>query len=283
MPIVSLFCDIDDFFLDAEKQMVSQVSDSDKPEKRGHQCTLHMSEVLTILVHFHQSGYRSFKQYYQKHVCRYLRWAFPKLVSYNRFVELTSEAFPLLSEYLQVRFGKCDGISFIDSTAITVCRNQRIQRHRVFAKEAGHGKNAFGWFYGFKLHLIINTAGELLSAELTAANTDDRRCVEKLTGSVFGKLYGDKGYISERLSEALVSEGIFLVSKVRKNMPSQELSDFDVLMLKKRMFIESVIQQWKHQSQLEHTRHRSFVNFQVNVFSALIAYTYQAKKPSMNL
>ena len=238
---------------------------------------------MTILVNFHHGGYRSFKHYYQKHVCRYLRWAFPKLVRYNRFVELTSEAFELVSEYLRLRFGKCNGISFIDSISLAVCRNRRAQRHHVFAQEAGHGKNAFGWFYSFKLHLIVNTAGELLSAEITAANTDDRSCVEKLTQSVFGKIYGDKGYISQRLSETLKTQGVFLVSKVRKNMVSQDLSDFDARMLKKRMCFESVIDQLKHQSQLEHTRHRSFVNFQVNVFSASIAYTYQAKKPSVNL
>ena len=140
-----------------------------------------------------------------------------------------------------------------------------------------------GWFYGFKLHLIINTAGELLSAEMTPANTDDRSRVKELTKGLFGRLYGDKGYISQTLSEVLKTQGVILISKVRKNMAPEDLSDFDAEMLKKRMCIESVIDQLKHQSQLEHTRHRSFVNFQVNVFSALIAYTYQAKKPSVNL
>ena len=283
MSIVSLFCDIDDFYLATEKQMPFEDSDSDTPESRGRPRNLHPSEVMTILVNFHQSSYRSFKHYYQKHVCRYLGWAFPKLVSYNRFVELTSEVFSLLSEYLHLRFGKCNGISFIDSTPIVVCGNRRIQRHRVFAEKAGRGKNSAGWFYGFKLHLIVNTAGELLSAEMTPANTDDRSRVEELTQGLFGRLYGDKGYISGSLSEVLKTQGVILISKVRKNMASQALSDFDTEMLKKRMCIESVIDQLKHQSQLEHTRHRSFTNFQVNVFSALIAYTYQAKKPSVNL
>ena len=283
MPIISLFCDIDDFFLDAEKQMTSEDTDLDTPERRGRPRSLHTSEVMTILVSFHHSGYRSFKHYYQKHVCRYLRWAFPNLVSYNRFVELTSEVYELVSAYLQVRYVKCDGISFIDSTAIAVCRNRRIVGHRVFAKEAGRGVNTLGWFYGFKLHLIVNREGELLSAQLTPGNTNDRKPVRKLTQGLFGKLYGDKGYVSGSLSEALKTRGICLVSKVNKNMASQALSDFDARMLKKRMCIESVIEQLKHQSQLEHTRHRSFVNFQVNVFSALIAYTYQAKKPSVNL
>ncbi len=283
MSIVSLFCQIDDFYLHSEKQMALQDPDLDKPERRGRPRSLHPSEVMTILVNFHHSGYRSFKHYYQKHVCRYLRWAFPKLVSYNRFVELTSEAFERLSEYLQVRFGKCDGISFIDSTTISVCRNRRIVKHRVFAKEAERGKTSLGWFYGFKLHLIVNTDGELLAAEMTPGNTNDRKPVRKLTQGLFGKLYGDKGYVSEPLSEALKTRGISLISKVNKNMAPEALSEVDAMLLKKRMCIESVIEQLKHQSQLEHTRHRSFVNFQVNVFCALIAYTYQQKKPSVNL
>ena len=147
MPIVSLFCDIDDFFLDSMKQMPSEDTDSNKPERRGRPRSLHPSEVMTILVLFHYSGYRSFKQYYQKHVCCYLRWAFPKLVSYNRFVELTSEALSGVSRYFQRRCGKCNGISFIDSTPIAVCRNRRIQQHRVFAKEAGRGVSSIGHFH----------------------------------------------------------------------------------------------------------------------------------------
>ena len=283
MSIVSLFCQIDDFYLEYVKQMTSEATDSDKPERRGRPQRLHPSEVMTILVLFHHSGYRSFKQYYQKHVCYYLRWAFPKLVSYNRFVELTSEALPRVSAYLQGRCGKCNGISFIDSTPIAVCRNRRIPQHRVFAKEAERGMTSLGWFYGFKLHLIVNTDGELLAAEITPGNTNDRKPVLKLAEGLFGKLYADKGYVSAPLSEALQTQGIYLVSKVNKNMKAKALSDVDAVLLKKRMCIESVIEQLKHQSQLEHTRHRSFKNFQVNIFCALIAYTYQQKKPSVDL
>ena len=182
----------------------------------------------------------------------------PKLVSYNRFVELTSEALPEVSAYLLMRYGTCKGISFIDSTPIRVCRNSRIPQHRVFTKEAGRGVSTLGWFYGFKLHLIVNTDGELLAAEMTPGNTNDRKPVLKLTQGLFGKLYADKGYVSDRLSEALKTQGICLVSKVYKNMQPQDFSDVDAVLLKKRMYIESVIEQLKHQSQLEHTRHRSF-------------------------
>ena len=175
MPIVSLFCEIDDFFLAYEKYVAQHcLPPPETSESRGRPRSLHTSEVMTILVAFHQSGYRTFKHYYQKQVCHYWRSEFPNCVSYNRFVELMSEALIPLLVYLYTRFGNCDGISFVDSTVLRVCDNRRISAHRVFAKEAALSKNSMGWFYGFKLHLVINRTGELLSIELTPATTDDR-------------------------------------------------------------------------------------------------------------
>ena len=177
----------------------------------------------------------------------------------------------------------CDGVSFMDSTRLPVCENRRIPRHRVCVEQADRGKTSLGWFYGFKLHLLINTQGDLLGAELTPGNIDDRVPVEKLTQSVFGKLYADKGYISKELRQTLKTQDVDLIYKVRKNMKPQPLSTYDEVMLKKRMLIETVIGQLKSQTQLQHTRHRSFVNFQVNSVSALIAYTYLEKKPTLKL
>ena len=143
-------------------------------KKRIRRSTLARSYVMTITVGFHQSGYRTFKHYYQKHVCMFLRWAFPFVVSYNRFVELMSEALVPLCAYLSTRKGECSGISFIDSMPIAVCHNRRIHSHQVFVETAERGKNSVGWFYGFLLHLIVNDCGELLAIQLTAGNVDDR-------------------------------------------------------------------------------------------------------------
>ena len=284
MTIVSLFCEIDDFFIAYEKHKAAhQLPASQRPETRGRPRILHASEVMTILILFHQSDYKTLKAYYEKHVRCYLRWAFPKLVNYNRFVELQQEVLEPLSVYLYTRFGTCDGISFVDSTPVPVCHNRRIPTHKVFAEQASRSKNSVGWFYGFKLHLSVNTSGELLGVEFTPATTDDRQVVPKMVAGLFGKLYGDKGYISKTLREHLRTQGIDLVYKVRKNMKPEPLSDFDAILLKKRMLIESVIKEIKTQTQLQHTRHRSFVNFQVNIVAALIAYTYLEKKPSLNL
>ena len=258
MNILPLFCEIDDFFLAFEKYQAHRLFPGTRREKRGRPRTLHPSEVMTILVNFHQSQYRTFKDYYLKEVCLHLRWAFPHLVSYNRFVALKSEVMFALSVYLYTRLGGCDGYSFIDSTRLRVCENRRIPRHRVLvSEEAGRGMTSMGWFYGFKLHLVINTHGELLSVYLTSGNTDDRRPVLELARPVFGKLYADKGYISKKLRQTLKSKEVDLIYKVRKNMKSEALSDFDALMLKKRMLIETVIGQLKSRTQLEHTRRTS--------------------------
>ena len=285
MNIIPLFCEIDDCFLALEKQNAPPELPEmlDTPKKRGRPRSLHTSKVMTIVIAFQQSQYRTLKHFYQKHVCLYWRWAFPKLVSYNRFVELIPEVLLPLTVYLSRRMGKSTGIAFIDSTAMRVCENRRIPSHRVFQGIAERAKNSIGWFYGFKLHLVINTAGELLSVVFTPANIDDRRPVIKLTQHLSGNVYGDKGYISEPLAETLKTQGICLITKKRKNMKPQALSDFDAILLKKRMLIESVIDQLKNQCQLQHTRHRSLVNFQVNAVSALIAYTLREKKPSVNL
>ena len=194
---------------------------------------MHPSEVMTILVDFHQSRYRTFKDYYLKQVCLGLRWAFPNLVSYNRFVALMPETLLPLSVYLYTRFGTCDGVSFMDSTRLRVCENRRIPTHRVFLEQAERGKTSLGGFYGFKLHLLINTHGDILGAELTPGNIDDRAPVEKLTQSVFGnQLYADKGYISKELRQTLNSQGVDLIYKVRKNMKPQPLSTYDEVMLR---------------------------------------------------
>ena len=285
MSMITLFCEIDDFFLALLKHRAEYpLQQAEPPETRGRPRRLHPSEIMTILIGFHQSTYRTFKDYYQRHVCVYLRWAFPNLVSYTRFVELKKEVLECLSLYLYTRLGSCEGISFIDSTRLPVCHNRRISSHRVFVKEAERGKTSMGWFYGFKLHLLINSMGELLSVQLTPGNTDDRAPLrEGAETRLSGKLYGDRGYISAPLRQELAPQGVDLIYKVRKNMDPLPLSQTDEVLLKKRTLIESVIKQLKSQTQVEHTRHRSFLNFQVNVVSALIAYTYLEKKPSLNL
>ena len=167
------------------------------------------------------------------------------------------------------------------TTSLKVCKNKRIARNRVFAGVAARGKTTIGWFYGFKLHLVINDQGELLGVRLTPGNCDDRKPVEQMTGGLVGKLFGDKGYISKDLFEKLFSRGLQLITTLRKNMKPKLLPLWDKLMLRKRSLIETVNDQLKNISQIEHTRHRSVSGFMVNLLAGLIGYTHQPKKPAI--
>ena len=228
MNIITLFCEIDDFFLAYEKWVSTQCLPETTPlETRGRPRRLHPSEVTTILIAFQQSNYRTFKHFYLKHVCVYWRAEFPHLVSYSRFVQLQKEVLTVLTFYLSTHLGTCSGISFVDSTRLRVCDNRRISSHRVFLSEAGCSKTSMGWFYGFKLHLVINEQGEILDVELTPGNTDDRRPLPKFAEGLHGNLYADRGYISKDLREQLRAQGINLVYKVRKNMKPLDLSVSD--------------------------------------------------------
>ena len=238
---------------------------------------------MTILIHFHQSHYRDFKAYYTQHVCEHMRSEFPTLVSYTRFVELIPSTLPALCLYLRVRFGQVTGVAFIDSTPLSVCHNRRIGRHRVFAEMATRGKSSMGWFYGFKLHLIVNDQGELLAVQLTPGNIDDRKPVPQMTKKLWGKLVGDRGYLSQALFEQLFARGLQLITPIRKNMKNRLVVLEDKLLTRKRFVIETIVDQRKNISQIEHTRHRSSTNFIVNLIAGLIAYTWQPKKPSLHL
>lgn len=281
MSLLELFVEVDDFYQGFERWAAPQQLSG--AARRGPRASLSASEIMTIVIHFHQQGYRDFKSFYQKHVCKHLTDEFPALVSYGRFTELMPRVVLLLCAYLQSRFGRCTGIAFVDSTPVAVCHNRRISRNRVFKGLAARGKSTMGWFYGFKLHLIVNDVGELLAVHLTPGNVDDRRPLEGMSKDLFGKLFGDKGYLSQALFETLYARGLELITSLRKNMKNQLMLLSDRLMLRKRFIIETITDQLKNISQIEHTRHRSSANFAVNLLAGLIAYTHQPKKPSLRL
>jgi transposase len=282
--LTEMFCDVDDFcqsFVPAwQKQMLSTGE-----IQRQRARSLSISEIITILIHFHQSHYRNFKAYYTEYVLVRLSREFPGLVSYNRFVEFIPSVLLVLCVYLRTScLGTCTGISFMDSTALAVCKNPRIHSHKVFAGLAQRGKTSTGWFFGFKLHLIFNDRGELLNLLLTPGNVDDRKPVPKMVRKLFGKLFADKGYISKTLRDELLRTfHVQLVTGVRSNMKNALMPLMDKLLLRKRAIIETIIDQLKNISQIEHSRHRSPANFLVNLICGLIAYCRQPKKPSLGL
>jgi len=283
MSILELFCSVDDFWQQFAPTWHHELLTSGQ-RHRVRPTQLHPSEIMTILILFHQSHYRTFKAYYTEYVHRHLRSEFPTLVSYGRFVELMPTVLVPLVAYLHTQLGQCSGISFIDSTPLAVCHNARIHSHRVFDGRAARGKTSVDWFYGFKLHLVVNDQGEILAFCLTPGNVDDRHPVPKLATGLVGKLFGDKGYLSQPLAQQLlVTHGLHLITKLRKKMHNRLLDWSDKLLLRKRAIIETITDQLKNISQIEHSRHRSPINFLVNLIAGLIASCHQPKKPSLGV
>jgi hypothetical protein len=282
MSLLELFCSVDDFWqTEGHAWLRKQVTDGQRRRLRATR--LSPSEIMTIAIHFHQSHYRHFKASYTEYVQGSLAQEFPHLVSYQRFVELLPTILVPLTAYLKTQQGHCTGISFVDATALAVCKNPRIPRHRVFAGLAKRGKTSVGWFFGFKLHLVVNDQGEIVEWCLTAGNVHDSKQLPKLARRLFGKLFGDKGYLAQALVEQLLtSYGVHLVTRLRKNMANILMPLRDKLLLRKRAIIETINDQLKNQSQIEHSRHRSPVNFLVNLIAGLCAYCLQPKKPALH-
>lgn len=242
------------------------------------------AEVMTILVLFHGSGYRCLKHFYLDHVCKHMRHLFPKVVSYNRFVELQKRAVIKLAVFVKtILMGKCTGISFIDSTPLRVCRNQRILQYKTFKGIAQRGKCSMGWFFGFKLHIICNEMGEIVNFMFTPGNVDDRDPlkVERFTEELYGKIIADRGYISKDLFCKLFVNGIQLITKLKNKMKNSLMSVADKVLPRKRAIIESVNDELKNMAQIEHSRHRSLHNFVNNLMAGIAAYSFFPKKPML--
>jgi len=281
--ITKIFCSIDDFCIVFEPSFrKNQISTGKKTRNRKFKMST--SEILTITVLFHLSGFRNFKHYYIFYVQKHLTSEFPETVSYNRFTELMQSNMLPLSLYMKTCcLGECTGISFVDSTPIRVCGKKRISRNKVFKDIATIGKSTMGWFFGFKLHLIVNDKGEILEFIISQANVDDREPLKKdnFLKKVFGKLYADKGYLSKELTTVLFDQGLHLVTGIRNNMKNVLMTMRDKILLRKRSIIETINDQLKNISYAEHSRHRSFANFITNLVASIIAYSFQDKKSAI--
>ncbi|MFN7098655.1 MAG: IS982 family transposase [Gammaproteobacteria bacterium] len=280
--LILLFCLVDDFLKGFMPKWNQHLLDNGI-KKRNKPCRLALSEVMTIFIYFHQLRFRDFKTYYLQYVKVHLAKLFPGLVSYNRFVELIKRVIVPLCVLIQSFSGQKTGIYFIDSLVIKACHIKREKQHKVFRGLAQKSKSSMGWFYGFKLHLVVNDKGEMMAFKLTAGNVDDRKPVPDLVKALVGKLFGDKGYLSQSLFEQLYQQGLQLVTRVRKGMKNKLMLLTDKILLRKRGIIESINDQLKNISQIEHTRHRSLFNFAANILAAIMAYILQPKKPSLNL
>jgi IS5 family transposase len=252
-PIEEIFCEIDDFckafYADFERNLLA--SSRSVRQRSGTMCA---SEIITILVLFHLSHYRDFKNFYLLEVIHAHRREFPNLLSYHRFVEIEGRYLAALCVFL---------------------------KHKTFKDFARRGHTSMGWFYGFKLHLVINNKGEIMAFCLTPGNVHDLVPAGDLLAGLSGMAAGDKGYLSKQLTQEMQDNGLKMLTKVRKNMKKPVLEPLEKLWLSKRGLIETVIEQFKQVCQIQHTRHRCLVNFIINALAALAAYTLT--KPAISL
>lgn len=284
--VIEIFLQVDDFILENKDKIERLRLESGKKRIRNRKSKLSDSEMMTIYICFHLSHYNNFKAYYNEYVRVYWRELFPGLVSYERFNQTQKKiVIPLMLFLNHCCLGKSRGINFIDSTSLKVCHVKREKQHRVFKGIATKTKGTMGWYFGFKLHLVINDKGEVLSFCLTKSTVDDRNLgvMKCLTENIFGKLFGDRGYISKTLADYLWNDGVSLIYKRRRNMKEQNLSDTDKILLRKRSLIESVNDELKNICSIEHTRHRSLQGFLNNMVTAICAYQFLPKKPSLKI
>lgn len=284
--LITIFCLADDFCKHFEpqwQQILLPQKNRRADTRRKRSPALTTSEIMTIAILFHHAQFKHFKAYYTLYVRKTLKQYFPGVPSYNHFVHLMQRVIFPLCVFLHGLFGKTTGISFVDSTVLTVCSIRRVSSHKVFRGLAKKGKTSVGWFFGFKLHIIINHLGELLNFTLTAGNVDDRKPVVYLAKSLWGKLFGDRGYISNELFQSLWEQGIQLVTRLRKGMRNKLMLFSDMITLRKRGVVESTLNKLKNSCQIEHHRHRSPRNFLVNLFSGLAAYCLDPCKPTIRM
>lgn len=278
--ITEIFCLVDEFCKEYDQIVENHLLGN--PSKRPS--TMSKSEVITIMILFQLSGFRTFKHFYIFYIQKHMENDFPKTVSYNRFTELMQQSLMPMTLFLKTCcLGDCTGISFVDSTPIRVCKSKRIRNNKVFKGLATTGKSTMGWFHGFKLHIVINDKGEILNFTITQANVDDRSPLKKKSflDKIFGKLFADKGYVGKQLMQTLFVDGVHLITNIKNNMKNSLMTLSDKILLRKRSIIETVNDELKNICQIEHSRHRSFGNFITNIVAGLIAYSFLPKKPAI--
>src|SRR5919202_2317965 len=253
--ITALYCCLDDFCKVFGDWEAHRLIPSEKTRQRPGK--LSRSEMLFIMVLFHLSPFKHFKAFYRYGVGQQHRACFADLPHYDRFVSLMPRLFAPLMVLLHGLSGEQTGLYFGDSSKLAVCHNRRIDRHRVFDGLAARGKTAMGWFFGFKLHVVINHKGQIMAVTITPGNIADSTVLDEINRHLRGKLYADKGYISREAFTKLWQRGLHLITGIRRNMRNHLMLLGDKILLRKRFVIETVFDILKSEMGLEHTRHRS--------------------------
>lgn len=280
--LTGIFCQVDDFCKELNQYSAGKLlpSPSGVAGKRGPACCLDDSEIMTILIFFQSSSFRNFKIFYTNFLCRYWSKEFPKLPSYNRFIEIMNRVIFHLVLFSQINSGKRTGIYYIDSSCLPVCHLKRSRRHKTFKEVAQYGRTSIGWFFGLKLHIVINDRGELIAFKITRGNEHDAKASESILETLRGMAFGDKGYLGKELFSRLLEKGLKLITRTRKNMKKISYTPLEKQLLDQRGIVETVFNHFKHHYHVWHTRHRSVINAVTHLMAAIASYVIEPLKMS---
>ena len=276
----TIFTIVDDFCKAYEDWISHKLLSSGK--QRNREGKLSLSEAVSIMIFYHFSQFKHFKIYYQYFVQNGTLFKNPPC--YGRFIQIILSLFLPIVIMVYYLSGKHTGIYYADSTHFAVCKNIRIARNRTFAGLAQRGRSSIDWFYGFKLHMIINDKSEIIAIKITKGNTDDRKAFEEMVikKDLKGKCYADKGYISKDLFTRLYHKGLILITGIKSNMKNYLMPILDKIFLRKRFIIETIFGYIKEHFNLRPNKYRSPTNFFASLFSALIAFQIKPNKPSIS-
>ena len=277
---ITLFCAIDDFFQKFESTYWNFLKQG-KKRLRVRSSVLSLSEIVFIAIWYKCSHFNNFKAFFAS-LRQDNSHLFKSLPCYQRMIHLIqSHQLALHALHFALMKDQQNAYLWVDSTTLPVCKNQRIQRHKSLAKIASRGKSSMGWFYGCKLHLIMNQPGEIVRTALSNGHTADIKMVEQLVDGLKAKLYADRGYISQELKSKLKNKGIDLITYHRKNMQAVGLSKADEYNLKQRNKIETLFSLLKGQYHLVTTKARSLEGYLAGIYATLCAYQLCHKNKPM--
>jgi hypothetical protein len=281
MALTIIFCKVDDFCKIYLKNAQRCALPNYEKGSRKRERNMTLSEIMSLHIYYAACShkYKTFKAFYE---CRYaeLLSAFPKLVSYERAIELKEEILvPLVMFFLSILSG-CTGITYGDSTAIKACHIKRAYAHSTLRDIARFGKTTNGWFYGTKLHLFLNEYSQIIACLLTPGNVSDNNhdLLRKMRTKLWGKLFGDKGYIiTPEFWEELYEAGLQVIHGLRSNMANKMMTMEDKLLHRRRANVsEGGFSMLKDRMSLEYTRVRSLYGYFCNIIIMLISYQFWA-------
>jgi len=232
---------------------------ADLKPKGGRPSGLSLPAILTLGIFRFATGVKDVKHYHRKLVSSYSQ-ELGRIPNYGNFNALMNQATPyvifLLEWICYSNKSTSNGAYFLDATSLKVCENKRIFDHKVCEDIAQRGKSSMGWFFGFKLHVVCDSLGRLVSLLITPGNTDDRKFVLKLLKGLKGLCVADAGYVSKKLMHELYEQGLLLLTDVRNSM-KRLMSEAQHAVLKLRQRIEGIFSCLKHRLKAEASIARS--------------------------